>query len=74
MNKVNVVEFLASLCLLMGSIMNLVELFVDVHRSISIIATLLMGYDLPGIFEFLYIILPIAGIDFSIFGLIEREE
>lgn len=42
MNKVNVVEFLASLCLLMGSIMNLVELFVDVHRSISIIATLLI--------------------------------
>lgn len=37
------------------------------------IAVLDMGYDLPDIFEFLYIILPIAGIGFSIFGLIERE-
>ena len=32
------------------------------------------GYDLPGIVEFLSIILPIAGIGFSIFGLIERED
>ena len=32
------------------------------------------GYDLPGSVEFLYIILPIAGIGFSIFGLIEKED
>mgnify|MGYP001783781680 FL=1 len=31
-------------------------------------------YDLPEIVEFLYIILPIAGIGFSIIGLIERED
>lgn len=37
------------------------------------IADLDRGYDLPGIVEFLYILLPIAGIGFSIFGLIERE-
>ena len=38
------------------------------------IAVLDRGYDLPGIVEFLYIILPIAGIGFSIFGLIEKED
>lgn len=37
------------------------------------IAVLHIGYDLPGIVEYLYIILPVAGVGFSIFGLIERE-
>lgn len=37
------------------------------------IAVIDIGYDLPEIVEFLYIILPIAGVGFSIFGLIERE-
>ena len=38
------------------------------------IVVLDMGYDLPGVFEFFYIILPIFGIIFSITGLIERDE
>ena len=42
MNKVKVVDLLASLCLLIGSIINIVELFVDVHIVISIIATVLI--------------------------------
>ena len=42
MNKVKVVDLLASICLLIGSIINIVELFVDVHIVISIIATVLI--------------------------------
>ena len=42
MNKVKVVDLLASVCLLIGSIINIVELFIDVHIIISIIATILI--------------------------------
>lgn len=42
MNKVKVVDLLASICLLIGSIINIVELFIDVHVVISIIATVLI--------------------------------
>ena len=42
MNKVKVVDLLASICLLIGSIINIVELFIDVHIVISIIATALI--------------------------------
>ncbi len=42
MNKVKVVDLLASLCLLIGSIINIIELFVDVHIAISAIATVLI--------------------------------
>ena len=42
MGKVKIVDLLASICLLIGSIVNIVELFVDVHIVISIIATVLI--------------------------------
>ena len=42
MNKVKVVDLLASLCLLIGSVINIVKLFIDVHIVISIIATVLI--------------------------------
>ena len=42
MDKVKVVDLLASICLLIGSIINIVELFIDVHIVISIIATVLI--------------------------------
>ena len=42
MNKVKVVDLLASLCLLIGSVINIVELFIDVHIIVSIIATVLI--------------------------------
>ena len=42
MNKVKVVDLLASLCLLIGSVINIVELFIDVHIVVSIIATVLI--------------------------------
>ena len=42
MNEVKVVDLLASICLLIGSIINIVELFIDVHIVISIIATVLI--------------------------------
>ena len=42
MNKVKVVDLLASLFLLIGSVINIVELFIDVHIVISIIATVLI--------------------------------
>ena len=42
MGKVKIVDLLASICLLIGSIINIVELFVDVHIVISIIATVLI--------------------------------
>lgn len=42
MKKVKVVDLLASICLLIGSIINIVELFIDVHIVISIIATALI--------------------------------
>ncbi len=42
MNKVKVVDLLASVCLLIGSIINIVELFIDVHIIISIFATVLI--------------------------------
>ena len=42
MGKVKIVDLLASICLLIGSIVNIVELFVDVHIVVSIIATVLI--------------------------------
>lgn len=42
MNKVKVVDLLASLFLLIGSVINIVELFIDVHIAISIISTILI--------------------------------
>ena len=42
MNKVKVVDLMASLCLLIGSVINIVELFIDVHIAVSIIATVLI--------------------------------
>ena len=42
MNKVKVVDLLASLCLLIGSVINIVKLFIDVHIIVSIIATVLI--------------------------------
>ena len=42
MNKVKVVDLLASICLLIGSIINIVELFIDVHIVVSVIATVLI--------------------------------
>jgi len=42
MDKVKIVDLLASICLLIGSIINIVELFIDVHIAISIIATVLI--------------------------------
>ena len=46
MNKVKVVDLLASLCLLIGSVINIVELFIDVHIIVSIIATVLIFVSL----------------------------
>lgn len=37
-------------------------------------AILDMQYDLPGIVEFLYILLPIAGFAFSVIGLLQEGE
>ena len=42
MNKIKVVDLLASVFLLIGSVINIVELFIDVHIIISIIATVLI--------------------------------
>ena len=46
MNKATVVDLLASLCLLIGSIINIVEIFIDVHIVISVIATILIFISL----------------------------
>ena len=46
MNKVKVVDLLASICLLIGSIINIVELFIVVHIAISIISTILIFVSL----------------------------
>ena len=46
MNKAKVVDLLASLCLLIGSIINIVEIFIDVHIAISVIATILIFISL----------------------------
>ena len=46
MNKVKVVDLLASLFLLIGSVINIVELFIDVHIAISIISTILIFVSL----------------------------
>lgn len=42
MDKAKVVDLLASVCFLIGSIINIIELFVDVHIVISVIATVLI--------------------------------
>ena len=46
MNKAKVVDLLASICLLIGSIINIVEIFIDVHIVISVIATILIFISL----------------------------
>ena len=46
MNKLKIVDLLASLCLLIGSIINIVELFIDVHMVISVIAAILIFVSL----------------------------
>ena len=46
MRKVKIVDLLASICLLIGSIINIVELFVDVHIVVSAIATVLIFVSL----------------------------
>jgi len=46
MNKAKVVDLLASICLLIGSIINIVEIFIDVHIVISLIATILIFISL----------------------------
>ena len=42
MSKIKIVDLMASVCLLIGSIINIVELFIDVHFIISIVATVLV--------------------------------
>ncbi len=42
MNKEKIVDLLASLCLLTGSVINIIKALVDVHIVISIIATVLI--------------------------------
>ncbi|MBQ7108352.1 MAG: hypothetical protein IJN95_04610 [Clostridia bacterium] len=42
MSKAKTVDLLASICLLIGSIINIVEVFIDVHIAISIIATVII--------------------------------
>lgn len=42
MSKVKIVDLLASICLLIGSIINMIDSFVDVHIVISTIATVLL--------------------------------
>ncbi len=42
MDKIKAVDLMASVCLLIGSIINIVELFIDVHFIISIVATVLI--------------------------------
>ena len=42
MDKIKAVDLVASVCLLIGAIINIVELFVDVHFIISIVATVLV--------------------------------
>ncbi len=46
MNKVKIVDLLASVCLLIGSIINIIELFISVHIVISVIATILIFVSL----------------------------
>ena len=42
MNKVKAVDLLASVFLLIGSVINIIEIFIDVHIIISIIAIVLI--------------------------------
>ncbi len=42
MDKIKAVDLAASVCLLIGSIINIVELFINVHFIISIVATVLV--------------------------------
>ena len=42
MGKEKIVDLLASLCLLTGSVINIIKALVDVHIVISIIATVLI--------------------------------
>ncbi len=46
MRKVKIVDLLASICLLIGSVINIVELFIDVHIAISITATIFIFISL----------------------------
>ena len=42
MDKIKAVDLAASICLLAGSIINIVELFISVHFIISIVAIVLV--------------------------------
>ena len=42
MNKVKALDLLASVFLLIGSVINIIEIFIDVHIIISIIAIVLI--------------------------------
>lgn len=42
MDKIKAVDLTASVCLLIGSVINIVELFADVHFIISVVATVLV--------------------------------
>ena len=46
MDKIKAVDLMASVCLLIGSIINIVEIFIDVHIVISVIATILIFISL----------------------------
>ncbi len=46
MGKIKAVDLMASVCLLIGSIINIVEIFIDVHIVISVIATILIFISL----------------------------
>lgn len=42
MNKFECVDLIASVCLIIGSIIQIVEIFIDVHFIISVIAIVLI--------------------------------
>lgn len=41
-HRIKAVDLTASVCLLIGSVINIVELFIDVHFIISVVATVLV--------------------------------
>lgn len=46
MTKVKIIDLSASLCLLTGSVINIIKIFVDVNIVISVIATVLIFISL----------------------------
>lgn len=39
MHKIKIIDLLASICLFIGSIINIIEIFVELHILFSVIAT-----------------------------------